>query len=70
MKNDSLGLFYNYIFYGVVLDKMQKQLILRTPYVFHNKTLLTLEIVIKKTVQAGEAPDIEDLLSPSSLLRQ
>ena len=48
---------------------MQKQLILRTPYVFHNKTLLTLEIMIKKCVQTGEAPDIEDLLSPSSLLR-
>lgn len=23
-SNDSLGLYYNYIFYGVVLDKMQK----------------------------------------------
>ena len=44
-----MGLFYNYIFYGVILDKMQKQLIIRTPYVFHNKTLLTLELVIKKS---------------------
>lgn len=23
-KDDRLGLYYNYIFYGVVLDKMQK----------------------------------------------
>lgn len=47
-RGDERGLFDGYIFYGVVLDKMQKQLIIRTPYVFHNKTLLTLEIVIKK----------------------
>ena len=47
-RNDDRGLFYGYIFYGVLLDKMQKQLTIRTPYVFHNKTLLTLEIIIKK----------------------
>ena len=47
-RDDPNNLFSNYIFYGVVLDKMQKQLVIRTPYVFHNKTLLTLEIQIKK----------------------
>ena len=50
-RDDRLGLYYNFIFYGVVLDKMQKQLIIRAPYVFYNKTLLTIEVVIKKSTE-------------------
>ena len=47
-KNDIYCYYDNKIFYGVVLNKMQKQLVIRTPYVFFNRTLLTLEIIIKK----------------------
>lgn len=56
-KDDRLGLYYNYIFYGVVLDKMQKQLIIRTPYVFYNKTLLTIEVIIKRSASKNETAE-------------
>jgi len=54
-RPDRLGLFHSQIFYGVVLAKMQKQLVIRTPYVFNNKTLLTLEVVIRKTPEQSQS---------------
>lgn len=44
MKDDKQGLFYNYLFYGVIIDKMSKMLVVRTPYLFFNKTLLVIEV--------------------------
>ena len=52
-RSDELGYYHTHIFYGVVLNKMQKQLVIRTPYVFYNQTLLTLEVVIKKSASEG-----------------
>ena len=46
MKDDKLGLYYNYLFYGVIIDKMSKMLVVRTPYLFFNKTLLVIEVQI------------------------
>ena len=36
---------------------MQKQLVIRTPYVFYNRTLLNIEVVIRKT------PQVESIFS-------
>ena len=46
-KSDKLGsLLNNKLFFGIVLEKMRKVLVIRTPYVFHNKTKLTWQLRI------------------------
>ena len=45
-KMDKKGLYFSKLFFGVVLEKMRKVLVIRTPYVFHNKTKLIWELRI------------------------
>ena len=45
-KTDKKGLYFSKLFFGVVLEKMRKVLVIRTPYVFHNKTKLVCELKI------------------------
>ena len=43
---DKNGQFFSKLFFGVVLEKMRKVLVIRTPYVFHNKTQMLVEMRI------------------------
>ena len=48
-RTDKFGQFLNKLFFGIVLEKMRKVLVVRTPYVFHNKTQLTWQLRIMDT---------------------
>lgn len=59
MKDDKQGLFYNYLFYGVIIDKMSKMLVVRTPYLFFNKTLLVIEVQIIRHTPGGQNSEVQ-----------
>ena len=47
-EQSQIYLMKNMVLYGVVLRKMRKELIIRTPCVFNNKTSYTYELMIKR----------------------
>ena len=47
-EQSQIYLMKNIVLYGVVLRKMRKELIIRTPCVFNNKTSYTYELMIRK----------------------
>jgi len=54
-KPDKKGQFFSKLFYGVVLEKMRKVLVIRTPYVFFNKTKMLMELRIIDLAQDEQA---------------
>lgn len=55
----------NIIVYGVCLNVMRKVLVIRTPYIFYNRTKLTYELRIIKPLQ-NESEKIRFKLEPEA----